>query len=99
MIASFFRSLMDLAGHQTELCTIENMFTNYRDIMNNIFGITEPDKWRDEDFAMLAERIKEFKNNGRATIGEYKKSNMCTVKWHALDYICNDIKRNGILLL
>lgn len=46
---------------------------------------------------MLSERIKMFTTISISTFDTYKKSSMCTVKWHALDHICDDIKRNGIL--
>lgn len=69
------------------------------DIMRDVCEITKREKWKEEELANLGDIIKTFKRNPLRIFGTHQKSCMFTVKWHFLDHICADIKRNGSLFL
>lgn len=99
MISPVLVAFMYRVSDEPKICPITTMFTDYVDIMRDVYKITKSDKWKEEEVENIAERIKIVKRNGVSIFGMYQTSGMCTVKRHVLDHICEDFKRNRFSLL
>ena len=95
MISLFFGALLDRACDEVQECPMTTMFTDYVDMKDDICGTWKRDKWEEADVSLLKSKIQTFKTNGKTIFGDFQKSGMCTVKWHVLDHVCEDIQRNG----
>lgn len=59
-IPQFLRVLMDRVSDKMETCHITTMSTYYVDIMADVCRITKPEKWKEEELAMLQNESKTF---------------------------------------
>lgn len=94
MISRLVGALMDYVSDESKTCHIKTMFTKHIDSRRYLCEITKRGKWKEGELANVEERIRTFNRNGVSTFVTYQKSGICTLKWHVLDPIFDEMKRN-----
>lgn len=94
-VAPFFGAIADRLCGEIEDAPITSIFTMYTDMMQMVLRLRDKFVWGEEQIADMKQMIHDFKTFTVDILCQYQASEFCTLKWHLLDHIPNDLRDYG----
>ena len=98
MIFPFIGMFSDRCCGESSIAPCTNLFVEYVDLMQMTMSYRGTKQWTRSKIETLEKMIEQFKNHATDLFGDHQRSRFRTEKFHALDHICQDIRRMGSIV-